>query len=63
MTGTIHVTSAESYLRQLAKAHEIEADYIAYARQIGVKFVAHDCMEATPAQAELLDAKWAALTK
>ncbi len=60
---TIYHTSAESYLRQLAKAHQIEADYIAYARQIGCTFVMHDEIVANAEQAELLDAKWTELTK
>lgn len=63
MTGKpiIYTVSAESYLRQLVKAHETADDYAQYARKIGCT-ARGDEITATPEQAEKLDAKWTELT-
>lgn len=54
---TIYVTSAEGYLRQLAKAHADEAELYEFARSIGCTII-HDEVQCTTAdQTELLDRK------
>lgn len=63
---TIVTNSAHAYLKQLAHAHAVMAEFRAYAASIGCVLgegANHDSIEATAEQAELLDAKWQEMSR